>query len=50
MVEWKEVIGIDISKNTFDARVHTNQFAEEFENSKEGFKKLLKWAYKSSTF
>ncbi len=32
----KETIGIDMSKLTFDVRIHTNQMYETFENSKKG--------------
>ncbi len=44
-----DTIGIDISKLTFDARIHSNQVYMEFENSKKGIDKFLKWAYKNST-
>jgi len=45
-----ETIGIDISKLVFDARIHSNQKFKVFENSNKGFKQLIKWVYKSSTF
>ena len=45
-----DTVGIDISKLNFDVRIHGTQSYEQFENSKKGFKKLLKWVYKNSTF
>jgi transposase len=45
-----DTVGIDMSKLTFDTRVHSSQAYMEFENSKDGFNKLLKWVYKNSTF
>jgi len=38
-----ETIGIDVSKLTFDARVHTSQSIQEFDNTPSGYKKLVKW-------
>jgi len=46
----KDTVGIDISKSTFDARIHGNQMFEVFENSNIGFKELVKWAFKNSPF
>ena len=45
-----DTVGIDMSKLTFDTRIHSNQDYKEFENSKSGFSRLLKWVYKNSTF
>ncbi len=45
-----DTVGIDMSKLTFDTRVHSSQAYMEFENTKDGFNKLLKWVYKNSTF
>jgi transposase len=45
-----ETVGIDISKLNFDVRIHSNQVYAKFENSNNGFKKLLSWAYKNSSF
>ncbi len=45
-----ETIGIDISKLTFDVRIHSNQFYKQFENNDDGYDKLTKWAYKNSSF
>ena len=39
----KEVIGIDVSKNFNEARIHTNQKLIEFENNIKGFKAFEKW-------
>jgi transposase len=46
----KETIGIDMSKENFDVRIHSNQMYEAFENSIKGFKKLIKWVDKNSVF
>jgi transposase len=43
-----DTVGIDMSKLNFDARIHGSQSYGQFENSKKGFKKALKWAYKNS--
>ena len=45
-----DTVGIDMSKLTFDVRIHKSQSYEKFENTNKGFKKLLKWVYKNSTF
>ena len=45
-----DTVGIDISKLTFDVRIHSSQFYQQFENSNKGFVKLLKWVYKNSSF
>lgn len=44
----KQTIGIDISKLTFDVRIHSNQCYKVFENSPKGFKELLKWIEKNN--
>lgn len=49
-MNFKEFIGIDISKLTFDVRIHSNQMASVFENNKSGFLKMLKWVSKNSPF
>ena len=49
-MEIKDTIGIDISKLTFDVRIHSTQMFEIFKNSKLGFKKMVQWVYKNSTF
>ena len=46
----KQTIGIDISKLTFDVRIHSNQAYKAFENTKKGFKQLLKWVKKNNSF
>ena len=45
-----DTVGIDMSKLTFDTRIHSSQDYMEFENSKNGFDKLIKWVYKNSAF
>lgn len=49
-MNFKEIIGIDLSKETFDVRIHTNQVYAHFENSNKGFKKLIKWVDKNSNY
>lgn len=44
----KDTVGIDISKKKFDAHIHSNKMFETFDNSKEGFKQLIKWSIKNS--
>ncbi|MCK4441870.1 MAG: IS110 family transposase [Sulfurovaceae bacterium] len=45
-----DTVGIDISKLTFDVKIHSSQAYSQFENSKKGFKELINWAYKNSSF
>jgi transposase len=42
-MEMVDAIGLDMSKETFDARIHTARLARKFPNTKAGFRKLLKW-------
>lgn len=46
----KQTIGIDISKLTFDVRIHSNQMFHQFENTNKGFKKLIKWVNSNNPF
>ena len=46
----KDVVGIDMSKLTFDASFRKSLAYKEFENTKEGFAKCVKWTYKNSEF
>lgn len=46
----KETIGIDISKLSFDVRIHSNQKFKVFENSNKGFRMMILWVYKNSPF
>lgn len=45
-----ETVGIDISKLTFEARVHTSQAYQAFDNENKGYQDLVSWAYKNSSF
>jgi transposase len=45
-----ETVGIDISKLTFEARVHTSQAYQAFDNETKGYQDLVSWAYKNSSF
>ncbi len=44
----KQTIGIDISKLTFDARIHSNQAYKAFENTKKGFNQFIRWVRKNN--
>ena len=45
----KEVTGIDISKLSNEAILHTNQQALTFENNRQGFRKLVGWVQKNAS-
>lgn len=42
-MNFKDVIGIDVSKKTIDVCIHSKQVFSEFENNTSGFKKLIRW-------
>ena len=44
----KDTVGIDMSKLTFDATIHSSQVENQFDNDEKGYKKLIDWAYKNS--
>lgn len=44
----KQTIGIDISKLTFDVRIHSNQCYQAFNNTPKGFKELIRWVNKNN--
>ena len=39
----EDAIGIDVSKETIDVRVHTSQGVKQFQNKNVGFRQMLKW-------
>lgn len=45
-----DTVGIDISKLTFDVRIHRCQSYRKFDNTRKGFSELLKWVCKNSAF
>ena len=47
-MKFKEFIGIDISKLSFDVRIHSNQQKSEFKNDNSGFKEMMKWVNKNA--
>ncbi len=47
-MNFKEFIGIDVSKLTFDACIHRTQDVMVFENTKKGYLELLKWIKKQT--
>jgi len=47
VMKYKESLGIDVSKNTFDAYLFTQKLSAKFENNSAGFKKLFQWVKKS---
>jgi transposase len=46
----KQTIGIDISKLTFDVRIHINQMYAVFNNDQQGFQQMIKWVNKNNPF
>jgi transposase len=46
-MKMEDAVGIDVSKETIDVRIHTNQGLNQFQNKNAGFKQLLKWVVKS---
>ena len=44
----KDTVGVDMSKLTFDATIHSSQVENQFDNDKKGYKKLIDWAYRNS--
>ena len=46
----KEIIGIDVSKLLIDACIHTKQIVFQFENTNEGFKKMMQWISSNTPF
>lgn len=42
-----EVIGIDVSKEVIDVRIHTDQRYGQFDNSVKGFKQMCTWVFKN---
>jgi len=48
MKNYKEVVGIDVSKNTLDAYCYQSQVHREFINDIVGYKSLLKWVLKTT--
>jgi transposase len=49
MKNYKEVVGIDVSKKTIDAYCYQAQLHKEFINDVSGYKSLLKWVLKVTT-
>jgi len=47
-MKFEEVIGIDVSKLTLDACIHSQQIFTQVPNTKKGYLKLLSWASKST--
>jgi transposase len=45
-MNFKEFIGIDISKLSFDVRIHSNQQMSEFKNNDPGIDEMMKWVNK----
>lgn len=42
-MSFKNVIGIDVSKNTIDVCIHNSQSFNQFNNTKKGFVRFLEW-------
>ena len=45
-----EIIGIDVSKLLIDVCIYSTQIVNQFKNNKTGFKLMLKWILKNSSF
>jgi transposase len=43
-----DTVGMDMSKLTFDVRIHKSQAYKQFENINCGFRDLLQWVSKNS--
>jgi len=48
MKNYKEVVGIDVSKKTIDAYCHQAEVHKEFVNDLVGYRSLLKWVLKET--
>ena len=44
----KDTVGIDMSKLTFDAFIHSNQVYKKLDNTKKHYKQLVDWVFKNS--
>ena len=49
-IKIKDTVGIDLSKLSLDAFIHSNKVVDTFENSLKGFKELIKWHKKNSSY
>ena len=49
-MKFQEVIGIDVSKSTLDACLHSLGIFLEVENSKSGYRKIISWVKKNSAY
>jgi transposase len=47
-MKFEEVIGIDVSKKTLDACIHSLQIFTQLPNTKKGYSKLFSWVAKST--
>lgn len=45
-----ETVGIDVSKLTIDVRIYSTNDYLQVENCEKGYKKMLKWVFKHSSF
>jgi transposase len=48
-MKFEEVIGVDVSKFTLDACIHSQQIFIQVSNTKDGHKKLISWVQKGSS-
>lgn len=49
VMNFQEIIGIDISKKVIDTCIHSSQKVKQFPNSKNGISELLKWLRSNQT-
>jgi transposase len=45
-----EIIGIDVSKLLIDVCIYSRKIVQQFDNNKSGFKLMLDWSFKNSSF
>ena len=43
IMKFLETVGIDVSKDTFDAVLHQKQCHRQFKNTTSGFRSFIKW-------
>jgi transposase len=49
-MEFKEFIGIDVSKNHIDVSIYSSKKYTRFDNKETGFKKMIKWIDKDHSY
>jgi transposase len=47
-MEFKETVGIDVSKLTIDVKLHISQAYQSFENNNVGLNRMISWVFKNT--